>query len=310
MEVESPITNKSKTTVAAAFQAADIIRLYNEQLGIDVKRFFAGIDPIYLYLDKETGYRFYYPTSLAGDGKFYEALQEKLGSGYYHEWKFENQVAFDIIKESDKLLDIGCGTGNFLTRATEKTRDVYGLEMNEKAVEECRSRKLRVFNESIQQHSKDHREIYDMVTMFQVLEHVYDVKSFLEASLKVLKPSGKLVIGVPNSEPYFLKYDKYCTLNLPPHHMGLWNKKTVQKIAPFFNLKLESVTYDDNIKFLTESYTLAKLIGNVRSVPGKHSIKDKSIILMSALISIPVTFFKRIFKVSHGSHMVAVFQKI
>lgn len=308
MQPDSPITKKNNTSLADTFLSTDIIQLYKDQLGIDVSKFFTHKEKFFLYRDEDTGYRFYYPEGLDGDGKFYEELQQRLGDGYYHTWKFENQFALDQLKENDKVLDIGCGIGNFLIRAKDKTPDVVGLELNENAVTICKQKGLKVYNEMIQQHAETHKEYYDVVCMFQVLEHIYEVKDFLDASLKVLKPGGKIIIGVPNSEPYFLGYDKYCTLNLPPHHMGLWNKAVFKKIAPLFNLKMLDVTYDKT-RITAEAYLRAKYLVGIKSLPGKHSVKEKLTMALMGVITLPLTILKKVTRGLNGAHIAVLFEK-
>ena len=75
-----------------------------------------------------------------------------------------------------------------------------------------------------------------MVCSFQVVEHIADIRSFVEASIEVLKPGGIMVISVPNNDS-FLGFDRYNILNLPPHHTNLWNDESLRKIAPFFGVE-------------------------------------------------------------------------
>lgn len=309
MNPASPITGNNNTDLTDTFRSADIIDLYKQQLNINVEKFFANSSSIHLYQCNDTGYKFYYPQKLDGDGMFYEALQNELGEGYYHTWKFENQLAFDAIKPNEKVLDVGCGVGNFLLSAKKKTNTVFGLELNEKAIKVCTDKGLNVFHETLQKHAKEHSEYYDMVCMFQVLEHVYDVKDFITAALQVLKPGGKLIIGVPNNEPYFLGYDKYCTLNLPPHHMGLWNKKVFEKLASLFNLSILKIAYDTPGRIIPEAYTRAKFMASVKSLPGKHSKKEKMKIGGYALYTLPVTAFKKLRNQLNGSHIAVILKK-
>jgi 2-polyprenyl-3-methyl-5-hydroxy-6-metoxy-1,4-benzoquinol methylase len=306
----SPLTKNDATELFSTFRAKDVINLYQQQLNIDVSRFFKDRSLFYLYKCTETGYKFYYPKELSGDGKFYEVLQTQLGPKYYHEWKFENQLAFDEIRNNDTVLDIGCGIGNFLTKAVQKTNHVFGLELNEKAVSVCTSKGLKVYKELIQEHIAGHEELYDVVCMFQVLEHIYDVKEFIDSSLKVLKKGGKLIIGVPNNEPYFLGYDKYCTLNLPPHHMGLWNRKVFEKFAKIFNLRILKVEYDTTGKILIQAYLRAKYLAGIKSPPGKHSLPEKIKMASLAFITLPVTLARKLSTGLRGSHMAVVFQKL
>ncbi|HMK05549.1 MAG TPA: class I SAM-dependent methyltransferase [Ferruginibacter sp.] len=305
----SPVNNTANVTLIETFQSADIIKLYKDQFGIDVHHFFKG-ETFSLFQCNQTGYRFYYPQGMDGDGAFYAGLQQKMGDGYYHDWKFENQLAYDNIKRNDKVLDIGCGTGKFLMRAKEKGAEVCGLELNEKAVGVCREKGLEVYNELISEHAVKKEGYYDMVCMFQVLEHIYDVKNFLDDSLKVLKKGGIIVIAVPNNEPYFKSYDKYATLNLPPHHMGLWNKKAFEKSASLFNLKMKDVQYDEKGAIKGEAYLRAKNMANVISPAGLQTSSELLKILLLGIITLPLSIIKKITKGINGSHIAVLFEKL
>ncbi len=305
----SPVTGRNNTTLTDIFFSKDIVKLYKDQLGLDVADFFSGLDSFFLYQCGETGYRFYHPKGMDGDGKFYSTLQQRLGDDYYHDWKFENQLAYDVIGPGDKVLDIGCGIGKFLIKTKEKAKEVAGLELNESAIEVCRKNGLTVYNEMIGEHAEKNPGHYDVVCMFQVLEHIYDVKSFLEDALKSLKKGGKLVIGVPNNEPYFQGFDKYCTLNLPPHHMGLWNKEVFEKTAQLFNLKMQKIVYDVKGSIKTYAYLKAKYMAHVKSPAGKHTNGEKIKMLAYGLITVPVAIIKKVTKGINGSHIAIVFEK-
>ena len=305
----SPVTVSGTSTLTDTFQSSDIIKLYKEQFGVEVDRFFTN--PTFsLYQCNETGYRFYYPGGMDGDAGFYATLQAKFGEEYYHDWKFENQLALNNIQPTDKVLDIGCGVGNFLIRAKEKAAEAVGLELNDKAVDVCKQKGLTVYNELIAAHAAKKEGYYDVVCMFQVLEHIYDVKPFLDDALKALKKGGKLIVGVPNNEPYFKSYDKYCTLNLPPHHMGLWNKAVFKKIEPLYNIQMLEVEYDEKGSPVIEGYLRAKYMGKVLTPAGMHTVAEKIKMLLLGLITVPLSFIKKITTGINGSHIAVVFKKL
>lgn len=212
---------------------------YYRLLGYDVSPYFEGINEISIYQCTDTGFRFYYPDTIFADEKFYAFLQQK--DFYYASWNWEHGQALANIPAGSKVLEVGCGTGSFLARLQEKGFDCTGLELNDEAVAVCRSKKLNVHNELLDSHLKKHAGEYDVVCAFQVLEHVYNVRSFIEECLACLKPGGKLIVAVPNNYPWFFKYDKYHTLNLPPHHSGLWNKDAFRKLPGFFPVKVEKI---------------------------------------------------------------------
>jgi hypothetical protein len=132
----------------------------------------------------------------------------------------------------------------------------------------------------------------------------------LEDSLKALKKGGKLIIGVPNNEPYFKSYDKYSTLNLPPHHMGLWNIKVFEKIAPLFKMELLQAEYDEKGRPIIEAYLRAKYIGRIVSPAGLHTKAEKIKMLLLGLITVPLSIIKKYTTGINGSHIAVVFKKL
>ena len=240
MQIVSPVTHSNNVELIIEIPSAQIIQQYETEYKIDVKRFFVNIKNVSIYKCLDSGYRFYYPENIIGDGRLYEDLQ-KVSDVYYMKWKWEFEIAQKFVKANDALLDIGCGSGNFLISQKNKTSNLFGLEFNDLAIKKCKDNGLNIFKEYIEEHAKSNSEKYDVVTSFQVLEHVFDIKSFIENNLKVLKTGGKLVIGVPHSNPYLYKKDMMHTLNLPPHHMGLWDEKAFQSLPQFFKMKLEGI---------------------------------------------------------------------
>jgi SAM-dependent methyltransferase len=165
---------------------------------------------------------------------FYQLLQQR--PDYYSNWNWEHGEAVKHFPNGSAVLEIGCGTGSFLKRVQSTCR-VAGLELNKSAIAVARAEGLNVYDELIEEHAKKNPEAYDVVCAFQVFEHIYEVKPFIEAALRCLKPGGKLVFGVPNNNPYLYKYDRLHTLNLPPHHSGLWDIASLKKLPDFFAMK-------------------------------------------------------------------------
>ena len=216
--VYNPLIPNQEVRLLATIRSTDIIKLYDKLSGIDTSSYFSSIDSVSLYQCNTTGYRFYYPFNLAGDGAFYAEIQRKKkheGLDYYRDWSYDNEFARELIFKDAKVLEIGCGTGKFYEGMRLKINDFTGLELNEQAVFQAQEKGYNVRNELIEEHCKTNPGVYDFVCAFQVLEHIADVGSFLSASLSCLKKGGMLIIGVPNNEPYFQRFNKYETFNLP-----------------------------------------------------------------------------------------------
>lgn len=247
MLILSPITHTRNIRLIDTVDTEKIIDLYKSEIDINVGNAFENIDQILIYECLDTGYLFYYPFHIMGTEKLYDDLKIKMPeiyhSPYYPVWKWEYEVSMKFINDSDSVLEIGCGSGKFLNKLREKNcnRKLKGLELNQNTVDENFANGLDVEFKTIQTFSDKSRDQYDIVCSFQVLEHVWEVKSFLESSILPLKQNGKLIVGVPYNDPFLFKNDILNTLNLPPHHMGLWGKRAFKNIPNFFPLKLEKI---------------------------------------------------------------------
>lgn len=102
-------------------------------------------------------------------------------------------------KQGRNLLDVGCGNGDFLLLASEAGWNVKGVEPDPKAVEVARSRNLEVMQGSIEEAVKA-GELFDVITMSHVIEHVHDPVNFVRLAHQCLKPGGILYIDTPNIE--------------------------------------------------------------------------------------------------------------
>ncbi len=230
----SPVTGTRRVSLVDQVAVTDVIAAYRD-IGVDVESMFGHLQSIQVFRCDDTGYRFYFPYELAADALFYAKLQSD--DEYYASWRWEHGEAVAALADSHRILEIGSGTGNFLARLRDEFgKNVCGLELNPRALEMGLERGLSVVGQRIEEFADRRAGEFDAVCAFQVLEHMSDVGSFFRAVCAVLSPGGKLIVGVPNNNPYPYKFDRLHALNLPPHHMGLWNRSALERIGRFFPL--------------------------------------------------------------------------
>ncbi len=244
MNIASPITGNNTAIEIDRLDTDKIIHQYRKELGMDVSRFFKDLQEVTINECIDSKYRFFYPYSVFGDSAFYRALQNVQGGNYYPKEKWEYQEALSLVEQGMTVLEIGSGAGYFMDKVRGRNATVTGLELNAEAAEDCRQKGMDVRTELLSDHARNNRERYDIVCAFQVLEHITEVRAFILDCLSVLKKGGLLVFAVPNSNPYLFHYDKYHTLNLPPHHAGLWNETSMKNMEHFFDLELKAVAFE------------------------------------------------------------------
>ena len=240
MEIQSPVTGTSNTSLIREIDVSKIVALYQLEQQLNVSKYFGGLSVIQLRECGDTGYRFFYPMNIYGDDAFYQHLQK---SGiYYLKEKWEYDKAASLIAENTSILEIGSGAGDFMSKLKGRNpAKLCGLELNTHQIETAKKNGLNVINENIEEFGDKNAGQFDNVCALQVLEHVPDVRSFLSSSLKALKTGGKLILCVPHNNPYLYRHDFFHTLNLPPHHAGLWDKQAFSKLPGFFPMRLNRV---------------------------------------------------------------------
>lgn len=237
-EASCPLCLASDIKQIDAVPVADLVELFEKSYKVDVKKEFGSMDTVLYYFCNDCDLRFFYPF-VTGSESFYEGLQKF--DFYYMSEKEEYVFAKDFIKSTDRLLEIGAGKGAFAKKTG--TRDYTGLEFSSKAIEAASGEGISLLRESIQEHSKRNKERYDIVCAFQVLEHISDIRSFINSSVECLKPGGKLIFSVPSYNS-FLSLAKNVILNMPPHHISHWSYKSLNNIARYFPLEMVAVYHE------------------------------------------------------------------
>lgn len=157
-----------------------------------------------------------------------------------------------------KLLDIGCGVGDFIHVAEQQGWKCLGVEPSDDAKTIARKRiKANIINSEVLEEIPD--ESFDVITMWHVLEHVDDLKWQIEQLRRLIKPNGRIVIAVPNYKSYDGQFYKelWAAYDVP-RHLNHFSKQTITKIFKTKELELkktEKLIWDAYyISFMSEQY--------------------------------------------------------
>jgi SAM-dependent methyltransferase len=264
-QVLSPLTGSNHVLLENNVPCSQIIDAY-KSLNIDVSDYFLGLESIQIYRCLDSGYRFYYPFTLAGNATLYESLENF--PWYYMDWRWDHQVARELSRGASSILEIGCGRGNFLQKMQNEIKRCVGLEFNQSAIQEAQSRGLEVHLGSVESYAHKHPGEFDIVCGFQVLEHVPQPREFIQAAVELIKPGGLLILSVPNNDAFMFMYDDIQTLNRPPHHVGLWDQNSLVSLTGFFPLQLQKLVAEPLQLYHRESaqYILDRLLQSIYGV--------------------------------------------
>ena len=178
-------------------------------------------------------------------------------------YKFKQLKPF--VKPLGKLLDIGCGSGNFLSFMNKKNFNVFGVENNTTALEICAKKKLKVYSslESLP------NKAFDIISLWHVLEHLPQTEEVIAKIHDLLTSKGVLIVAVPNFSSHDRKHYKnnWAALDVPRHlwHFTPEGLEEMFSSAGFKLLKKSPLWLDVfYISFLSEKYkgnNMAFLIG-------------------------------------------------
>jgi 2-polyprenyl-3-methyl-5-hydroxy-6-metoxy-1,4-benzoquinol methylase len=175
-----------------------------------------------------------------------------------------------------RILDIGAGTGDFLLEAKNQNWEILGIEPNDKAKGIAIGKGIK-FGDTIE---KLESNSFDVITMWHVLEHVPDVEHQVAELKRLLKPSGTIIIAVPNFKSYDAKhYGAFWAAYDVPRHLWHFSKTAIEKLFDKQNMNLEDIKpmwFDSfYVSLLSEKYKTGKMnfvsgffIGLISNVSG------------------------------------------
>lgn len=193
--------------------------------------------------------------------------------------------------EEKNLLDIGCGTGDFLQIAQLNKWSVSGIEPNEEARQIANS-KTNNSAFKIEQLLKFPKHSFDIITLWHVLEHLPNLDEQVSIIKSLLKEEGTLIIAVPN----YMSYDAYYYKQFwaafdAPRHLWHFSRDSISKLFSDVNMKVvetHPMKFDSYyVSLLSEKYKSGRInifnafrIGFASNLKAKRSGEYSSLIYL------------------------------
>lgn len=165
-----------------------------------------------------------------------------------------------------KILDVGCGWGDFLKILDNNQLPYLGIDISQAAVKICRKKFLNCQKADLINFVKNSKQKCSTITFFQVIEHLKNPLEYLKAAKKLLKKNGILLITTPNNNSplRFLFGPKWSVYNTPSHYY-FYSKKSLGRLlkkAGFNNFEIRI----DPPRYFSLSYILGRVFKKRLSV--------------------------------------------
>jgi len=246
----------------------------NKKHFLTVKDYSVSQETFDLYHDETLDMLITHPQpSLENLGKYYESedyishtdnkrsLFEKL----YHFIKsiaLKNKLNLinSLQPNKGRILDIGAGTGEFLSVAKKDGWKTVGVEPSEKAKAIAINKGVSFVDLTTELENQS----FDVISMWHVLEHVPDLEKQIKELKRLLKPTGTLIIAVPNFKSFdAIHYGKFWAAFDVPIHFWHFSKTAIKLLFEKEEMKLEKVLpmkFDSfYVSLLSEKYKSGKM---------------------------------------------------
>lgn len=226
--------------------------LYNKEYDLLKTHPFPNLDLLPKYYESED-----YISHTDGQRSFFEKL-------YHFVKKRAIQNKVNLInsyhKNKGTLLDVGCGTGDFIVEAKKQGWNAIGFEPNPTAKQLATTKNVLTIDDlfALTPHS------FDVITLWHVLEHVPNLEAYIQNLKRILKPDGTLIVAVPNYKSFdAVYYKKYWAAYDVPRHLWHFSKISIKRLFSDVEMKLECVLpmrFDSfYVSMLSEKHKTGKL---------------------------------------------------
>lgn len=191
-----------------------------------------------------------------------EALQNYYDQNYYNPWQLDKEEAESTMRNKartfknwlneiekyfsvGKILDIGCATGFFLEVAQNHGWQPYGVEISEYSSNTARTKFGSRIITGILNDNLFSPDMFDVVTMFDVVEHSFSPVNLLQQAYRVLKPGGGLIISTPGSESFSCRLMGRKWFQFKPEHLYCFNHSVIKVLLQKTGFKLVNIKVAD-----------------------------------------------------------------
>lgn len=211
-------------------------------------------------------------------------------------------------KKQGKILDIGCGNGSFILAMQKHGYDAWGVELNSEAQKYTPlNLKGRIFFQELKE-CKFPEKSFDIITMFQSLEHVADLGTLFAEIRRIIKDKGIFYICVPNADFFESRLFGPYYYNLEvPRHFYFFNQETLSKLLSKNGFEVVRMVRDNIFESVLTPISFYHGLWNFLS--DKNILRSRILKSLSFLPLVVLRLFLRLFIIFDSQNLKIIFRR-
>jgi len=161
-------------------------------------------------------------------------------------------------RNDGSVFDVGAGFGHFLLTGKQLDHEVFGVELSQANVNFVRNvLNINIENDSFLNIGEEKK--YDIITLWDVLEHIDEGDKFIEKASRIINKGGYLFIQVPQIDSFFasLLKEKWWAMGLD--HVNYFSKKTIKKLLSSYGFETQKIKSSIELKNIYNYVIMPKL---------------------------------------------------
>lgn len=171
---------------------------------------------------------------------------------FYHKFFLKRHRFFP----GTKILDLGCGTGEFLNELKKNNCEVFGVDISKTATNVAKNvfKIKNIYTMSCDEFfNLPDLPKYDVITFFEILEHLDNPREFINKIKLLLEPHGFIAMSIPSRKRLL---PDFCSWDFPPGHLTRWDKKSIQNFLQNNGFSSQIVVYGEGFDYIFKEILL------------------------------------------------------